>query len=154
MSSIHQTITPSIAGDLTQDPLLAALLEQVQVGIVIAARDGQFEYVNASAVALIEEQRRGRLSLEPWAALAQAPASELGPIHWIIARALLTGETIREEDVEYLDSHDEWRTLSVSATPIRDARGEVDRALVSFVDVTLRNRARDWEPVMRSLSRL
>jgi hypothetical protein len=26
--------------------------------------------------------------------------------------------------------------------------------VVSFIDVTLRNRARDWEPVMRTLSRL
>lgn len=153
MSSTQETLAPS-KDDLTRDPVLQALLQQLPVGIVIAGRDGRFEYMNAVAATLMDEHERARLSLEPWATLADAPACELGPIHWIVARALLIGEIVRDEEVEYLDTHDEWRTLSVSATPVRDARGEVERVVVSFIDVTLRNRARDWEPVMRSLSRL
>ena len=154
MSSISETPAQDFASDLHRNPLIDALLEQLPVGIVVAGRDGRFEYVNPISERLLDEQQRAHMAPQPSLGVAEVPASELGPIHWIIARSLLIGEVIREEEVEYLDSHDEWRTLNVSATPIRDAAGEVDRVVVSFVDVTLRNRARDWEPVMRTLSRL
>jgi PAS domain-containing protein len=155
MSTISDASAPDLAGDIRRNPLIDALLEQLPVGIVVAARDGQFEYVNPISQRLFDEQQRVHTTSKPWLGIAEVPASELGPIHWIIARSLLIGEIIRDEEVEYLDAHnEEWRTLNVSATPIRDASGEIDRVVVSFIDVTLRNRARDWEPVMRTLSRL
>jgi PAS domain-containing protein len=154
MSITTETQTRDFAGEMRQNPLIDALLEQLPIGIVVTGRDGQFEYVNPISERLLEEQKRGHTAPKPWLGVAEVPASELGPIHWIIARSLLLGEIIRDEEVEYLDPHDEWRTLNVSATPIRDAAGEIDRVVVSFADVTLRNRARDWEPVMRTLSRL
>ena len=75
-------------------------------------------------------------------------------IRWIVARALLTNEVIRDEEVEYVNAHDERRTLSVSATPIGQSAAAVDRVVVTFDDVTERNRGRDWAPLVRSLSRL
>ncbi len=78
----------------------------------------------------------------------------LDPIGWVVARGLLTGEVVRNEQIEFIDCRDEWRTLSVSGTPLEDARGEITNALISFVDVTALNRAKEWEPLIRSISRL
>ena len=140
--------------ELTAKPIINTLLEQLPVGVLVAGRDGQIEYLNATASAQLDERRRAREPMDIGSVSPATQSAKLGPLSWIIARALLTGELVRDEEVEYLGAHDEWRTFSVSATPIRDMEGEIEFVVVSFADVTLRNRARDWEPVMRSLSRL
>ncbi|HKW49980.1 MAG TPA: PAS domain-containing protein [Gemmatimonadaceae bacterium] len=153
MNTSETKSSPCVAA-LTCNPMINALLEQVPAGILVVGRDGEVEYVNALACTLLDERRRARHTIDVWRASLAQESSELDPINWIIARALLTGEIVREEEVEYLDAHDEWRTLSVSATPIRDRNGDVELVVISFADVTFHNRARDWEPVMRGLSRL
>ena len=148
-------ISPTNAvADLTAKPMINALLEQLPIGVLVAGRDGQIEYLNATASAQLDERRRARETTDSWWASPEKQSPGLDPFNWIIARALLTGEIVRDEEVEYLGAHDEWRTFNVSATPIRDTNGDIEFVVVSFADVTLRNRARDWEPVMRSLSRL
>src|SRR5689334_1333920 len=110
---------------LDASPMFAALLAQLPVGVVVAGRDGTLELVNDSARAMFADVR----------------ARE--PIDWIIARVLFTGEIVRDEDAMYLAAErDEWRTLCVSATPIEDIPGTTSHALVTFIDVTDRNRAR------------
>lgn len=148
-------IRPSpYAADLTRSPMINALLEQLPVGILVAGRDGHVEYVNAIGCALVDDPRRAHETPDIRSTPLATQSPRLDPLNWIIARALLTGELIRDEEVEFLGARDEWRTLSVSATPIRDVNGDVELVVLSFADVTLHNRARDWEPVMRSLSRL
>lgn len=137
----------------TRDPVLSTLLAQLPVGVVIATHDGELELVNDVARALFAEHRRGKPA-EPWVARAGGPNDVLDPIHWVIARILLTGEVIRDEEIEFVDRRDEWRTLSVSGTPLENAYGEITGALVTFVDVTAVNRAKEWEPLIRSISRL
>jgi nitrogen fixation/metabolism regulation signal transduction histidine kinase len=136
-----------------RDPVLSTLLAQLPVGVVIANRDGALEVVNDFAKALFAQHRR-RSAAEPWVARAGLASDACEPIDWAIARTLLTGELIRDEAIQFLDSRDEWRTLSVSATPLEDARSEITSALVTFVDVTDVNRAKEWEPLIRSISRL
>src|SRR3954471_6135573 len=132
-----------------RDPVLSALLAQLPVGVVIANRDGDLQLVNEVAKALLAEPRLASPA-EPWVACAGGTGDALDPIHWVIARILLTGELIRDEQIEFLNRRDEWRTLSVSGTPLEDASGEITSALVTFADVTAVNRARDWEPLIRS----
>lgn len=120
---------------LDRDPLIATLVDQLPVGVLVADREGNVELANDITRDLV----------------ARRPVA---PIDWIIARVLLTGEMVRNEEVMFLDEHDEWRTLSVCATPVREAPDVITHALVTFLDVTERNRGRDWEPVIRALSRL
>lgn len=136
-----------------RDPVLSTLLAQLPVGVVIATRDGDFEVVNEVARALFAEHRPPNPP-EPWVASVEGTGDVLDPIRWVIARVLFTGELIRNEQIEFLDRGNEWRTLSVCATPLEDARGEITSALVTFVDVTAVNRAKEWEPLIRSISRL
>lgn len=136
-----------------RDPVLSTLLAQLPVGVVIATRDGQLELVNEVARTLFAEHRPTNPP-EPWVARGVDASEALDPIHWVIARVLLTGELIRDEEIEFLDCRDEWRTLRVSGTPLEDAGGDITSALVTFVDVTATKRAKEWEPLIRSISRL
>ena len=137
----------------TKDPVLSTLLAQLPVGVVIAAIDGELEVVNDVARALFAEHRSTSplmQALPRGGDATEAPE----PINWVIARVLLTGELIRDEEIEFLDRRDEWRTLRVSATGLEDASGRITGALVTFVDVTAVNRAKDWEPLIRAISKL
>jgi PAS domain-containing protein len=154
MLSTPETLPTSLVDELSRNPIVSALLGQLPVGVVIASRDGRLEHVNEIAHTFLEEHRLLRAVPEPWVVSAAERDDVFEPIHWIIARALLTREMVRDEEVEYVDARDEWRTLSVSATPIRNADGEVTHAVLTFQDVTGRNQARAWEPLVRSLSRL
>ena len=136
-----------------RDPVLSTLLAQLPVGVVIATRDGNLELVNEVAHILFAAHRRTSAP-EPWVARVEDAGEVLDPIQWMIARVLLTGELIRDEEIEFVDRQDEWRTLSVSGTPFEDASGEVTSALITFVDVTAVNRAKEWEPLIRAISRL
>ena len=136
-----------------RDPVLSTLVSQLPVGVVIASRDGSLELVNEVARALFAEHRRTSTP-EPWVGTPGETGDVLEPIRWVIARVLLTGEVIRNEEIEFIDRRDEWRTLSVSATPLENPRGEIVNALVTFVDVTALNRAKEWEPLIRAISKL
>ena len=148
MSSQVGAQSPGVATALNQDPIVAALIAQLPIGIVVASRDGQLEYINAVASALFAEHHRAGEAATP-----NEPEA-LEPIRWMIGRALLTDEVIRDEEIQYLDRHDEWRTLCVSATPVQQTYVGPTHVVLTFHDVTERNRGRDWEPFVRSLSRL
>ena len=139
---------------IDHDPVVTTFLAQVPIGVIIAARDGSFEYVNALADELFDEHRRTHGGKEPWISQSEYRYYGLEPIDWIIARVLLTAEVVRDEQFEYIDARKEWRCLSVSATPIDDRKGAVTHALVTFTDVTEVKRAREWEPLIRAISHL
>jgi PAS domain-containing protein len=154
MSSTPVLDAHRVGEELTRDPIVRALVEQLPVGVVIASSDGEIELANAVARDLFANHRHTPPAPELWVGPSADGEAGLEPIRWIIARALLTNEIVRDEEIEHLDAREEWRTLSVSATPVSGADGECRHAVVTFADVTERNRARDWEPVMRALSRL
>jgi PAS domain S-box-containing protein len=142
MSSTADAPATSLFEELDRSPVIATLLAQLPIGIAIASRDGRIEYMNEAATTLCDIRQLMHATPEPWLVTA-APPDELEPIRWIIARALLTGEVIRDEEVEYRDVEGEWRTLSTRATPV------AEHVVVSFEDVTDRNRGREWEPPLR-----
>ena len=143
----------NVVDELSRSPIMRALVAQLPVGIIVASADGELERITEVARALGAE-RLAHAARAPWLVADPEPGGTLEPIRWIIGRVLLTGELVRDEEVQFLDSHDEWRTLSVSATPVRASDGQIEHAVVTFFDVTGRNQAREWEPLIRSLSRL
>ena len=148
MSITVSTSSRGIGGELGKSPVVGALLDQLPLGVVVASRDGQEEYVNPLAVALFAEDHRS----DEGRVLSKTAAVEA--LRWIMGRVLLTGEVIRDEEVQYFDTQDERRTLSVSATPVEQNAVGPAHVVLTFQDVTERNRGRDWEPLVRSLSRL
>ena len=137
-----------------QAKMLAALLTQLPMGVIIADRDGRFTLVNDAAAKLLGEHQLSHRPREPWVGPTPVYDSGPEPIHWLIGRVLLTGEIVRNEEVEYLDPRNEWRILSVSATPLHDEQGGISHALVTFSDVTATKRALEWEPLIRAINKL
>jgi PAS domain-containing protein len=154
MPTTMQILPTTVVDEFNRSPIMRALVAQLPVGIIIASPDGQLEHVNDVARALFEERRSAHAPPEPWLGADPEQGGTLEPIRWIIGRVLLTGELVCDEEVQFLDARDEWRTLSVCATPVRTSNGRIEHAVVTFADVTGRNQARAWEPLIRSLSRL
>lgn len=144
----------AIAVPGVQARMLAALVTQLPMGVIVADRDGHFTLVNDATLKLFAEHQLTHPRREPWVGPAVMNDHGLEPIHWIIGQVLLTGEVVRNEEIEYIDAHDEWRTLSLSATPLHDERGEISHALVTFADVTATKLAHEWEPLIRAISKL
>lgn len=63
------------------------------------------------------------------------------PEEFPLARSLLTGEVVTNEEMDYLRGDGMHATLSTSSVPIRDANGRVVAGVVTFYDITERKRA-------------
>lgn len=148
MSITTAEAAPSLYDELAASPIVATLLSQLPVGVVIVSHDGRLEYMNGVATTLFEQQRALHGRREPWVGPPPVLDDDFEPLHWITARAHLTGEIVRREEIEYRDGNGDWRTLSVNATPVRDS------VVITFADVTATKHASEWEPLVKSLSRL
>jgi PAS domain-containing protein len=113
---------------------LVALLAQLPVAVFLADRQGRLVFANVAA-------RRD---------VPQLPDT----VGAILARALLTGETVRDELVEIAEPGARRWWAGVSATPLASAVGHIDGAVLTMTDLTDRVRLASWEPVMESLTRL
>jgi PAS domain-containing protein len=117
---------------------LRALLAQLPVAVLLADRQGRIVYANAHA---------RRASIVGRAALPE-------PVGWALARALLTGEVVRDEELELADASGAARWAGLSITPVANAAGEIETAVLTLVDLTDRKRREAWEPLVESLARL
>jgi PAS domain-containing protein len=116
--------------------VLHALLEQLPVGVVVANAEGPVRVVYENELA-----QRIRMS-------------DSAKAEWPMARALLLGEVVRDEEINVAMTDGTRRWLSVSATPIRMEGDLIEGAVVTFVDVTASKQAAAWQPVIESLQRL
>jgi PAS domain-containing protein len=131
----------AVSGAPGKDPslrlaVLDALLAQLPIGVVVANGKGRIVLVYENEIA---ERIR---------------TADPEKVEWPVARALLLGEVIRDEELEVTMSDGTRRWLSVSATPIRSTGGNVDGAVVTFSDMTAARQAAAWGPVIESLQRL
>ncbi len=134
---------------------LRALLGQLSDGILLIDRGGAFLYSNAVADRLLDE-------LTPTSAGSASIGTPFRggqvrrplPIDGAVARALLIGEVVRQNEIacETRDGRRRW--VSICATPVRDARGETDAVVVTFADVTALRERDQFAPIMESLARL
>jgi len=123
---------------------LAAVLDQMPSGVIIAeAPSGRLLSANPQveriwgrpffAAAAVDEYR-AYPGLHP-------DGRPLQPEEWPLARAITAGETVTGEEIEILRGDGSRATLSLNAAPIRDRDGTIVAGVVTFDDVTERNRA-------------
>ncbi|MFL5538655.1 MAG: PAS domain-containing protein, partial [Longimicrobiaceae bacterium] len=119
------------------------VLDTLPVGVIVAgAPSGSVAYINPAGVAMggrpLEELSAPELAEYPgrWQTFRLTgepfPAQELP-----LARAL-RGEPARDVEIVLRPADGAERTVSVSAVPLRDASGRVDRGLAVFYDLTER----------------
>jgi PAS domain S-box-containing protein len=121
----------------------AQLMEALPVGVFILDRDGVAVYSNAAAEALLGRQiadgdEADNLA-EAYSAYVAGTSERYPTERMAIVRAL-AGERATLDDME-IDRNGTRVALEVTATPIRDERGEVIFAVAVFQDVTQRRRA-------------
>jgi PAS domain S-box-containing protein len=116
---------------------LEQILQQLPVGVVIAeAPSGRIVLVNEQAAAIV-----GRRPREDETAL-DYPTPQLGPLEGgeppprPLLRALREGEVTSGLDLRRRDRHGRWRTVRVSAAPIREESGAAFAAVAVLQDVT------------------
>lgn len=110
------------------------LLEHLPDGVWIVDRNGRIVFTNEAARAL--------------------RVDGLEPLQWAITRALLTEETVREDEIEIVVKGQQRRWLSAYIIPVRVSGQGVTGALVTLSEVTARTRMRHWEPVIETLVNL
>jgi signal transduction histidine kinase len=117
-----------------------AILWHMPAGvIVVEAPSGRFLAVNAHAHRLwggsmpmlesIDEYSSHFIGFRPHG--LQYAADE-----WPLSRALLHGETVKDEEIEFRFPTGDRRIMLVSASPVREETGEIVRAVALLHDVT------------------
>jgi signal transduction histidine kinase len=119
-----------------------AALRQLPVGVAIAdAPSGTTSYANECA------DRLRHRSAAPAADAGRNEAEYVGlhadgrryePHEWPLARAVTTGEVVRNEEIEFVLVDGTRRTMSVTARPVRDEAGEITAGVATFDDITER----------------
>lgn len=123
---------------------LEAVLDQIPAGIVIAdASSGRIVSVNERAEKLLGEVVRGsgESSLDAWLSIGAHPdgtpyLSEERPI----TQALVSGETLTGEQIEFKRLDGTKIMFETSAAPVRGGDGEIVAAVAAYWDVTDRER--------------
>jgi PAS domain S-box-containing protein len=143
MNSVLKRAEANAHAQEKAEALLAAAIDQSPAGIIIAdAPDGRIRLANQAALAI-----RGELSNH----LTGIPV-ELYSVRWQIyhldgltlyesdqlplARAILNGETVRDEAMIIRQANGENRWVMVNAAPILDGQGQIQAGIAIFPDVT------------------
>lgn len=118
---------------------LATVLEQLPVGVIIAAVPaGGIRHYNARAEALLGHPLIPVDGLDDYAeyGVIHPDGSPYQPAEHQRVRAVTDGETILEAETLYRRGDGRIISLNVSVTPVRDADGTVTTAVVAFSDLT------------------
>ncbi|HSK80475.1 MAG TPA: ATP-binding protein, partial [Thermoanaerobaculia bacterium] len=136
-----------LAEAASERALFEAALQSLPAGVIIAeAPSGRVILSNAQAARILK----------------RPPASEIAEYgdrgfhpdgrpyerrEWPLARAILFGEEVAGEEIHFVAGDGSIVVASVSAAPIRDARGRIVSGVVAFFDVT---REREAERALKA----
>jgi PAS domain S-box-containing protein len=124
---------------------LQALLDNISSGVIVHGADTHIIDANAAAcrvTGLSLEQMRGKVAIDPyWCFLEEdgsVMALERFPVPQVLARGSAVNKLVlgvRRPDL----TQPVW--VQVDAYPLRDVQGQVERVVVTFADITERQRA-------------
>ena len=135
-----------------EQELLRTVVQGMPAGVIIAeAGTGRMVVSNRQAAEILGVDFSLAQSVDAYGSYHGFDSSGR-PIEadgWPLARAILRGEEVREEEIEYVRGDGSRLVLSNSAAPIRDERGEIVAAVVVFTDVSDRRRLLEAEQEAR-----
>ncbi|WP_170162282.1 PAS domain S-box protein [Caldimonas tepidiphila] len=127
-----------------REALLRAVLEALPAGVAVADADGRLIRENAAFRALWGgvPDTPGWQQYGEWPGYWPDTGRRIEAGEWAMSRALLQGETVRDEMVECLPfDGGPRRFLLNNAAPVRDEAGRVVGGVVVMLDVTRRKEA-------------
>ena len=140
-SNLEQVKT--LAGKVEEErSLLEAVLQQMPAGVVIAEapsgrlimRNKQFEQIFPRRFVASQDAR----SYDEYYNVLHPDGTPYQPEERPLARALCKGETVKAEEIEYINPDGKPRILQATAAPIRDRDGKIVAAVVVRSDITER----------------
>ena len=122
---------------------LQAVIETMPAGVIFANSQGEITLANPAAQALLGGRAVGTIFGPDAGYTVHHLDGSVFPVYdYPVTRALQHGEVCR--DVLMLIRYDRTeRIISVNASPIRNAGGDITGAVASFTDVTARRRAEE-----------
>jgi PAS domain S-box-containing protein len=118
---------------------LEAVVHHMPGGVILAeAPDGRIVMHNAQAERILGHSLRPGTSVRDFGGygMLRPDGSPAPPEAYPLARALLRGETVADEEVRYRRGDGTTALLRCSASPVRGPDGEIVAAVVAFTDAT------------------
>jgi PAS domain S-box-containing protein len=124
----------------SQQRLLETVLKQLPCGVIIAnPSSGDILLTNSQAMEVFKQstcQTGGRNLLDFLDAGLRADGGSNESKQRLLARAVLNGEVVKDEEFEHVLSHGERRYVVANSAPVRNDRGEIIAGVVALQDVT------------------
>jgi PAS domain S-box-containing protein len=124
----------------SQQRLLETVLKQLPCGLIIAnPASGDILLANSQAMEVLEQStiqtcgRTLRNLLDVGLRTASRPDDPEG---WVLGRAVLNGEVVKDKEFEHVHSDGERRYIVANSAPVRNDRGEIIAGVVALQDVT------------------
>jgi PAS domain S-box-containing protein len=144
---LEQRVADRAAEADRQRVLFADVFDQIPHALIMAeAPSGNIVMVNAAARRLYFFEATPSLqTIDDYGIGRRLDGSEVLPRDWPLARALLNGETVAPEIIEFQQADGSPRLFEVSASPIRAPTGEVVAGVALVEDVSERKRTENAE---------
>ena len=149
MSEIHRRVASRAVHDahlrlIAERTLAHAVQQQMPVGVVVAeVPSGRLVSVNAQMTEIFRTSFTPSPNLNSyneWVGFRET-GTPLTALEWPLARTVITGETVRGEEVRILRGDGTDGYVRISSAPVKDGTGEVVAAVAIVVDVTDQRKA-------------
>ncbi len=123
---------------------LEAVLQQMPAGVIIAeAPSGRFVLANDQVQEIWRQPFVAAEDFQDYAGYSglDPDGSPYRPHQWPLARSLVMGEVVKDEEIGFRRGNGRRGTMSVSSAPIRDGEGTIIAGVVVFHDITERKQA-------------
>lgn len=128
----------------SQHQRLTAVLRQMPAGVMIAeAPSGKLIMGNGQVAQILRHDFLPSASIEEYKAYKgfHPDGRPYEPQEWPLARSIITGEVVTNEEIEILRGDGTRGALNVSSAPICDSSERIVAGVVSFFDITERKQA-------------
>jgi len=119
---------------------LTAVIDQMPCGLMIAeAPSGRLLLANAQMERIWQRPVGCLESIRDYGQLLgfhEGTGREYADEEWPLARAILQGEVVRNEEITFVRGDSNCGVVSVSATPVRDGKGRIIAGVAVFNDIT------------------
>ncbi len=118
---------------------LSAVIENMPVGVRIAeAPSGRVVMANRQVERIYKRPIQYSENIEQYGEWSgyHADGSRLKGEEWPLARSIMKGEEVRNEEIFFKAGKGPLKTMEVSSVPIRDKKGRIVSAVAVFNDVT------------------
>ena len=121
--------------------LLHTVVRQMPAGVIVAASPtGKLILGNEQVEQIFRHPFLASANVAEYAAYRgfHPDGRPYRPEEWPLARTLLTGEVVRDEEIEILRGDDSRGIILASAAPVYDRQGEIVAGVVTFTDIAER----------------